>query len=601
VYSVRRHWAAVAALLFLFALSAPARAWIETSIKSDSVVLDLERDGSATVSHEILLVVRGGPLKGFELAGADADAEPLPDATVTRAQSGGNGSSVWPLSVGKQDDGTLALRIDEGKGLPHGTYLFKVRYRTNLAKRGLVTSHGPVLGVRWVGPRLPDGVDAAQVVFRLPPAPTAPRVSGPSPHESSGETDSQGVFLSNLRRASDKDELELVRPHVAKGEPVLWQIELDARALQGFAPAALPQPAGPADPAASALRARLVWATTGLLLAILYGVLVLNKWNALSRVCTIRQARPIPLVPLPAALRAALAGAALGGALVVAKLTEAPTLGAALLVTAMALGTHLAPRPETRLRGPGRWLPLTDQEAFQSRRLPVPGRWLDAGTLPGLFLFVLTLAGLSAGALWVLSRSTYDALLLGLGTAALLPIFLTARTSELAEDPVTRPARLLSRLALRLRQRDRFKVVAWARIPDKNSDPDELRLLIVPRPPAPGLVAIEIATESTCDPGTMLPCVLVRVLDGSRSQACLGRSVEWMRGRKAEERVALLRPKLPTFGLTLALVERVASLLTDRRPGIRRPRQPEIKTPIPGGRADSTAKLATARSPAQAT
>jgi hypothetical protein len=593
--------AVVAVLLVLGTLSFDARAWIETNLKSDAVTLDLERDGSATISHEILLVVRGGPLKSFELAGADPDAEPLPDSTVTRAQSGGSGSSPWPLLVGKQDDGTLTLRVDDAKGLPHGVYLFKLRYRTNLAKRNLITPHGAVLGVRWVGPRLPDGVDAAQVVFRLPPAPTAPRVAGPGAHEAQSEADLQGVFLSNLRRASDKDELELVRPHVAKGEPVLWHIEMDARALQGFAPPAVPRSMGPADPASGASRARLLWAGTGLLVAILYGVLVLFKWNALSRVCALRHARPSPLVPLRASLRAALAGAALGGALVIAKLTEAPTLAAVLLVAAMALGAHLAPRLEARLRGPGRWLPLSDQEAFQSRRLRVPGRWLDAGTLPGLGLFVLVLSVISAGAVWLLPRSTYDALLLGLGTAGLLPIFLTGRTSELAEDPVTRPARLLCRLARRMRKRDRFKVVAWARIPDQGNEPDELRLLIVPRPPAPGLVAIEIGTEGSGDPGTLIPCVLVRVLEGSRSQASLGASVEWMRGRKAEERVALLRPKLPTFGLTLALVERVSALLTDRRPGVRRPRQPEIKTPIPGGRAHSTANPATTSSPAHAT
>jgi hypothetical protein len=529
----------------------------------------------------------------------DTDAEPLPDSTVTRAQSGGSGGSPWPLLVGKQDDGTLTLRVDDAKGLPHGVYLFKFRYRTNLAKRNMIMPHGAVLGVRWVGPRLPDGLDAAQVIFRLPPAPTAPRVAGGSANDS--EADPQGVFLSNLRRASDKDELELVRPHVAKGEPVLWHIEMDARALAGFSPPAVPRSAEPADPGTAAARARLLWAGIGLLVALAYGVLVLFKWITLKSVCALRHARPSPLVPLGATARAALGGTALGGALVIAKLTEAPTLAAVLLVAAMALGSHLAPRLEARLRGPGRWLPLSDQEAFQSRRARVPGRWLDAGTLPGLSLFALLLSAFSAAAVWLLARSTYDALLLGLGSAALLPIFLTGRTSELAEDPVTRPARLLCRLARRMRERDRFKVVAWARIPDQDSEPDELRLLVVPRPPIPGLVAIEIGMETSSDPGAVIPCVLVRVLEGSRSQARLGASVQWSRGRRAEERVALLRPKLPTFNLTFALVERVAALLTDRRPGLRRPGQPEIRTPIPGRRADATAKPATRSSPAHAT
>ncbi len=603
VYSVHRHSVWVAVLAALVMTSRSAAAWLETSVKSDTVTLDLARDGSATVSHEMLVVVRGGPLKSFELAGADPDAIPLPDSIVSKAQSGGAGASPWPLLVSKQDDGTLTLRVEDSKGLPHGVYLFKLRYRTNLLGRGLVSAHGSALEVRWVGPRLPDGLDAAQVVFRVPPAPTAPQVAASVAHPQAGETEPEGVFLSTLRRASDKDELELVRPHVAKAEPVLWRIEVDARALDAFAPPPVPRTIVPTDAQWRASRARLAWISLGLLVAIVYGGLVLLKWSALGRVCALRDAEPRPLVPLPAPLRAALGGSAFGAALAIAKLTSLPTLAAVLLVLAMAFGVHVAPRPRARLRGPGRWLPLADDEAFRSRWLRVPGRWLDAGAWPGLTLFALALAGSSLGAMWVLARSTYDALLLGLGTAALLPIFLTGRTSELAEDPVTRPARLLSRLACRLRQRTSHKIVAWARIPDRENEPDELRLLVVPRPPAAGLIAIEVGTESGREPAssTVLPCVLVRVLEGSQSQTRLGEAVEWMRGRKPEERVTLLRPKLPTFDLTLALVERVTNLLTDHRRDVRRSRQPDIKTPMPGGRVDSTAKAGTTWSPAQAT
>ena len=55
--------------------------------------------------------------------------------------------------------------------------------------------------------------------------------------------------------------------------------------------------------------------------------------------------------------------------------------------------------------------------------------------------------------------------------------------------------------------------------------------------------------------------------------AALQRHVSWIRGREPEQRVAVIRPKLPTRRLTLALVERLADRITNRRPDAPRPRQ----------------------------
>src|SRR5664279_1229564 len=56
--------------------SARAAAWIETTVTSDVVTVQVERDGRATVAHALALKIRGGPLKSWTLQGIDADAEP---------------------------------------------------------------------------------------------------------------------------------------------------------------------------------------------------------------------------------------------------------------------------------------------------------------------------------------------------------------------------------------------------------------------------------------------------------------------------------------------------------------------------------------------
>jgi len=228
--STNRHGLAVLALAGCASLTSSARAWVETSIQSDAVNLDVGRDGAATVRHDLVVRVRGGPLRDLELAGVDGDAEPLPDATVV-ATDAGKRAAPLPLIVKLGEDGTLRLEIDDEAGIRRGTFRFQFGYRTDLARRGLVRVSGARAEVRWVGPRFSQGVDSAMVVFGLPPAPEAPSL----PALEGGTTadldlDPGGVFLATLRRAADKDELEVVRPYVAQGEPVVWRVLADARA-----------------------------------------------------------------------------------------------------------------------------------------------------------------------------------------------------------------------------------------------------------------------------------------------------------------------------------------------------------------------------------
>ena len=100
-----------------------------------------------------------------------------------------------------------------------------------------------------------------------------------------------------------------------------------------------------------------------------------------------------------------------------------------------------------------------------------------------------------------------------------------------------------------------------------------------------GLVALEAGVEPERGIGGFVasPFVIVRVREGSPAQGLLPAEVAWTRGRRPDERVAILKPKLPTLALTQSLVERLAGLFAGQRPRSSR---------ISAGRSASTAKPA---------
>ncbi len=572
-----------------------AQAWIETSIRSDVVVLDIAPDGRTEVHHELVMRVRGGPLKGFELPGVDADADPLPSATVSPV-NGATARDIYPLLLERRDDGTLRIDVDHEKGLRRGTYLFKFSYRTNLAQRGALKSRGNFVAMRWVGPRFSDGVDSVRVVFRVPAATEPPQLDTSASSDAPG-AETGGVFLSTLRRAHDKDELEVVRPHVAKGEPVVWEALASRRAFPAFAPTEGAPPPSSAVPTPSPeRRASFMGALLGV--ALIYALLVFLKGRALVRSSQRRQAACRALVPLPLALRAALSGVALSAAVAVAILTTYPILAAVLIVLSMALATQLAPRRLPTPRAPGKWLPFSEDDAFGMPPEALPGRWLDAGSWRGFILFALLLGGFVFGALWLLPRSAYHAMMALLATSCLLPVFLSGRQSTLPANRARAPMRVLQWLASRLKRFRSVKVVPWARIPNGSSDPDELRLLIMPRKALSGLAAIEVGLEyDTSAAGTMeLPWVIVRAAEGSRAHEALAHRVAWSRGRKANERVAVLWPPLPTRQSSLTLISELIVLLSDTGRG-----QSASSAAKSRGRSSATLKAGTISSPAHAT
>jgi len=611
MWASHRHLPTWLLSLALLVVSLPARAgWVETTIASDVVTLDIERDGRAVVRHEILMKIKGGPLKGFDLEGVDADAEPLPDATVVLAASDGAGATPSALLMERREDGSLRIDIDHEKGLKRGSYLFKLGYRTNLLERNLIRPEGALVEVRWIGPRFPEGIDSARVIFRLPPASSTPRVADPEP-ALAGQSESPGVFLSNLRRAHDKDELEVIRPHVAKGEPVVWRMLADAKAFDAFAPAAPPGALeAPADRAPGRPGRRALLIAAAGLLSLLYSVLIALKWRALVRACELAKAKPRALIPLPLAPRAALAGALLGGAAILGAETLTATGAGVLLVLAMALAAQRSPALLPRARGPGQWREISAEQAFVAPRLKLPGRLLDAGAPSGFLLFVLALFGFGAGAALLMPISPYHALLFALGAACSLPIFCTGRASELPFDLGARPRALLRWLATKLQKNPRLEVTAWARFPEGQSDPDELRLRVLPKRALSGLISIEVGLEYQQGDGgpVALPCLIVRAQDGSLCHRALPEQVVWTRGRAPEERVAVIRPTLPTRALCLSLVERVSGMLSPtaaRNPGppprAQAPGPPSSKPRRSAGKASSTLKPRRFSSPLQPT
>src|SRR5437588_463722 len=66
------------------------------------------------------------------------------------------------------------------------------------------------------------------------------------------------------------------------------------------------------------------------------------------------------------------------------------------------------------------------------------------------------------------------------------------RSAQLPPSLARAPARALRALFAKLQKREAMRTVPWARVPVGQSNPDELRLMALPRIAMPGLLAIEI-------------------------------------------------------------------------------------------------------------
>jgi hypothetical protein len=597
----------VGVLLALVALSwtTAAHAWLELAVRSDNVTIDVARSGEAIVAHELLLHLRGGPLKEITVDGVDADAVVLQDATITRARGGQIAGAPIPLTL-EVIDGQLHGTLQLKKGVRGGTYLVRFRYQSTFEPGEELVGDGSWALVRWKGPRFDSGIDSVRVLLRVPHAAEPPEL----PSGRGGVTEeADGVFLSTTRRSGDIDEIEIVRPHVAKKEEVTWRarvakdafdVELGAPAidLPAVPPAPERVPRGPAsrDPRA------LLWAGLGMLV---FGILVGFKGRAVVLSCRRRGATPRGLLAGRPVLRAALAGLALGGAVYVGWATEWPTVAGGLLAVAMVVAATLPPRARAPLRGPGRWEEASPDVAFaeQRRSIPLLARVFDAGDLLGFAVFALLLVGFGLGSALVLRASAYHGVMLALCSGCLFPLFCTGRAAELPPEPLGAARARLEAMYERLRKRG-ISVSPRLRRPDAGGSPDELRLAVTPKRPLRGFLAIEVGLDEHRGGGGSLPLpfVIVRLQDASPALSAMPTGLLWTRGRDADERVAVLRPRLPTHRLTLALVLDAVATLSAPAPGSSSlGAQVRSKTARSSGRGDSTAKAPLPSAPAHAT
>jgi hypothetical protein len=397
----------------------------------------------------------------------------------------------------------------------------------------------------------------------LPAAPTEPRPPGVG---AKGEGDDEeleegtGNFISQVRRSATHDEVELIRPHVARSEAATWSVRVDPRALAGAHDPRLRPPAPESPRPVLAPEKRAAYAAAAGMLLVGFSLLALAKARQVLKHAQ-GIAEPRALVPIGTPLRILLAGPALLGGVALQLANDDPWWGTLLVLLAMALVWYLPPSLQRRPRGPGRWLPLADVEAF-GKALPSNGGWLDASTRNGLALFAFSMI-CCAGVAYAVSRvSAYDAYLVMFDSAVLFPLFGTGRVRELPAHPIFGVVPTFERIAARLRRRANVRAIAWARLPEASDQFDELRLLCAPKLPLRGFIGIEIGLVGVGGIGGFiyLPEVLVRVVDASPCHDAfleLLPGSRWIRGRRADERVTSLRPRLPTILMTSALTARL--------------------------------------------
>ncbi len=578
----------------LVAAERPAYGWIENHVLGSEVRLEVDRSGKALVEHRFTLKTNGNErLRTLVVRGVDRDAAIEPNSYAVPARDAVSSSldSAVPLAVelvhpkarrpadsdepapaSQAPPARLRIEVQDDRGLRRGTYVFVLRYRTDLAVRGLLERDGSMVQIRWTSPAWDDGFDNARTTFALPAAPTPPQaVELSEAGEHGDEAPMAPTFLSEVRRGSETDEIELLRSYAPKGEAIIWAIRVDPRALDPLPKAEPEPPPAPDESAVLALPSeptgRAWWVGIAVALLVIYTVLVAVKGRQVARLARAAKAEMPPAVRLPLLFRAIGAGLALVGGASLQLVFDRPVLGTIAVLVACLLAAHGAARPQSRgrLRGPGRWLAVEESEALGP--LPRPsGACLDASTRAGKLLLALSLAMVGAAAVLVGRESLPHGVLVGGDAVALLALFGTGRQSALPPELAVEPARFLRKLVRRMRRMKtagELRFVPRIRIPSGQIDPDELRLLVVPRLPLRGFGGIEVGLRYAVGLGARVafPEVLVRVEAGSPCDQALHAVCRFGRispGRKPDERVIAMAPRFPTVRMTAELVVAVA-------------------------------------------
>ncbi|MBK8258483.1 MAG: hypothetical protein IPK82_38215 [Polyangiaceae bacterium] len=575
---MRRILPGVSLAFALVAWPRSASAWVETHVVGDDVRVLFEKDAPARVEHRITVRVAGGPLRVLDLRGVDGDAEPESDAYLVTERDAAAKSLTSaqeitaellppdnkPTQDGSKAPSVLRLRLGE-KGIGRGTYVVQVRYRTRLVERGFVTFDGTVARIRWNGLAWEDGFDSAKVIFDLPAGPAAPRVED---RAAAGAPDAP-LILSTVRRKGDRDEIELLKPYVSVGEAPEWKIIADGRAFgKGTAsnkPGDFPM-ISIAQPKGSQGRFGTLWLAGAAFGFLGWAFLVARKVREVTLTSLAVGAKPAPLLPMPLPLRAPLSAGLLGLAGYLQVVKHAWTPGALALLGAALLVVHKVPGwPKSFfLKKPGKWLSVAERETFIKPVRP-KGSYLDVSTLAGKVGFVLGL-GIIGGLSWLASQtSRHLGWMVALDAVLVLALFGTGRMAWLPPNPVEKVSPFLKSVADRLGKvlKGDARTVGRIRVPDGASEPDELRLAVIPRPAAQGFRALEVGVVIAPGAGgaALLPGVVLRYMEGSPCEAALGKMIQagkFSRGKKPGEVAVVYAPRLPTARMTADLAARLA-------------------------------------------
>jgi len=546
-------------------VAAPARASAaEAHETGHDVHVRVDAAGRAVVDHAITVRVAAGSYHGFELAGLERDAAIDGDGGAT-AEDGRAIPTVAAVSDAAGKGRVARIDVADPKGLKRGIYVFRVKYAVDLVAGRAIARDGALYRVSWTSSPPAEGLDGARVVFELPAAETEPRAvrAGGGPADPLGD----GI-LSTLRRGPERDELEIVRPHVSRGESVTWSVRADPKAFGAITAPELRAPPPPPKPPAPPRHDLRIAAFIAL--GLLFASLVAAKSRAVERAARALCLEPRPLLPasrVPLRVRAALAGAAFAGGAALEG-AGSPVLGAIAIAAAMIAATHLAPRAPSSARGPGSWLTLRAGEAYAPAARAIDP--LDGTTALGAAAIAAAALVLVMAAS-VLARIEPEApYLVALSAAALVPVFFTGTRRALPPHPARAPVPLLRALDAKLRRETWLRASPWARVPTGATEADELRLLVLPRASMPGLAGIEVGVAwRPAGAGFWgAPEILVRVHDATAAAAKLTTLAPGSRpvtGRRPEERVVRIEPSIPTLRGVLDVVVPLARELVDRR------------------------------------
>ncbi len=421
-------------LLLFFASSVAAAREPDVRPLSDDVRVTLRADGKADIERRVRYRVLSKPARFFEMDPFVADGDAPVEATIASDR----GDPVEGRAVvDPSRPGTLRIYpAPPASRIARGGYAVQLGYRVDLRATGLLARDGATWLLSWRSPAWNEGRDGARVVFDVASAPMGPRLAN---------SDDTHTMITSLHTTAEGDELELVRPHVPRGEAVTWTVRVDPKALPALAPVA-PDDATPRttpDPPHARYHA-LISLTALTALVGLYGFTawLLFRWkdrwvSSLGAQTGLRFRRFLPdcIAGLPPAGHslAGFAFATTASSGFAALLAGPPVAGAGLLAMAMSIGAYQPPIFPDRT-------PLSDGERVVSEgvtegvdpaAVPLKPHLLDASTRRGrlgLAAVLVATALLAVGARGFVAGAEVA---VSLAALALLPLWVTGTQSQL--------------------------------------------------------------------------------------------------------------------------------------------------------------------------